>query len=338
MEPRTSFTYVLTELQQASLIHLLEQGNYRPAVVPYSIIAADGDNCRIVLYTSGKCVVQGKGAQDFVMFVLEPHVLQTVGLGYEDVLNPLATAPHMGVDESGKGDFFGPLAIASAYVDEHLAVKMRELGVRDSKRIGSDSKALEIARELRKLLGGRFSTVVIGPAKYNELYAKIKNVNAILSWGHARVIENLLERVPSCPRAISDQFGSKEQVKRALMQKGRKIELEQMHKAESDLAVAAASILAREAFLTGLRKLSEQHGIKLPKGASDAVKIAAADVVAKGGPTALLQVAKCHFRTTDSVLESAGATRSALGPLGAAQSRPVDRSRFHRRSKPAHAD
>jgi len=337
MEPRNSFTYALTAPQQTYLVELLHQGNYRPAVVPYSIAAADGDQCRIVLYTSGKCVVQGKGAQDFVTFVLEPQILQTVGLGYEDILNPLATAPHMGVDESGKGDFFGPLAIAGAYVDEQLAVKMRELDVRDSKRIGSDAKALEIARELRKFLGGRFTTVVIGPAKYNELYAKIKNVNSILAWGHARVIENLLEQVPTCPRAISDQFGSKEQVKRALMQKGRKIELEQRHKAESDLAVAAASILAREAFLMGLRRLGEQFQVKLPKGASDAVKQVAKELVVKNGPTTLLQVAKCHFRTTDSVLEGAGSNRAALGPIGAAQSRLVDRSSFHSHSKPTHA-
>jgi len=198
-------------------------------------------------------------------------------LGYEAILNPEAIAPHIGVDESGKGDFFGPLVIASAYTDESLSQAMQEMGVRDSKKITSDARMLEIARYLRKLLGDRFSVISIGPAKYNELYTRIRSVNSLLAWGHARAIENLLEKVPACPRAVSDQFGSKEQVKRALLQKGRKIELVQRHRAESDIAVAAASILAREGFLLGLRKLGEQNGIKLPKGASNLVQDAAVD-------------------------------------------------------------
>lgn len=338
MEPRTSFTFSLDKAQQEALSTLLQTGNYSPAIVPYATIAADGDHCRIVLYTSGKCVVQGKGAEDFVLFVLEPQVLKTVGLGYEDTLNPQAIAPHMGVDESGKGDYFGPLAIAGAYVDESLAVPMRDMNVRDSKRIGSDSKALEMAREIRKLLGNRYTTVVIGPAKYNELYAKMRSVNAMLSWGHARVIENMLERVPDCPRAISDQFGSKEQVKRALMKKGRAIELQQMHKAESDLAVAAASILAREAFLLALYRLGEDYKLKLPKGASAAVNAAAVQLVTQQGPATLLNVAKCHFRTTDAVLAEAHTDRSVLGPVGAVKSKPVDRSRFHRPKPEEHDD
>lgn len=323
METRTSFTFEMSELQQAALIALIETGNFRPATVPYAIIAADGTDCRIVLYQSGKCVVQGKGAQDFVTFVLEPQVLMEVKVGYEDVLDPSALAPHMGVDESGKGDYFGPLAIAGAYTDESLTRTMREMGVKDSKRITSDARAIELAREIRKLLGERrFTVVLIGPAKYNELYKRIRSVNALLAWAHARVIENILEKVPDCPRAISDQFGNQEQVKRALMQRGRKVELVQRHRAEADIAVAAASILAREAFLTGLRKLGEQFGVKLPKGASNLVQTAAQELVRKQGPQVLLQTAKCHFRTTDSVLAASGASRTVLGPDGAVVSRP----------------
>ncbi len=336
MEPRNSFTFELSEFQQAALITLLESGNYRPATVPYSIIAADGPNCRIVLYQSGKCVVQGKGAQDFVTFVLEPQVLMEVRVGYEDVLDPLAAAPHMGVDESGKGDYFGPLAIAGAYTDESLTQTMRDMGVRDSKRISSDARALEIARDLRKLLGERrYTVVLINPAKYNELYKRIRSVNALLAWAHARVIENILEKIPTCPRAISDQFGSKEQVKKALMQRGRKVELVQLHRAEADIAVAAASILAREAFLVGLRKLGDQFGVKLPKGASNAVQAAAAELVKKNGPQVLLQTAKCHFRTTDGVLTAEGHSRAELGPDGSVTSRPYT---YRPRNRPAPED
>lgn len=331
MEQRNSFTFVLNESQQASLILILEQGNYKPATVPYSIIAADAEGCRIVLYQSGKCVVQGKGAQDFVTFVMEPQIVQTVKLGYEEVVNPEAFAPHIGVDESGKGDFFGPLVIASAYTDETLTKTMQEMGVRDSKTISSDARALDIAKSLRQLLGpGRYSVIAIGPEKYNQLYTKIRNVNSILSWGHARAIENLLEKIPSCPRAVSDQFGSKEQVKRALMQKGRKIELVQMHKAESDIAVAAASILAREGFLLGLRKLGEQQGVKLPKGASNLVQDAAITLIEKHSPTVLLQTAKCHFKTTDNVLGRLNLGRSVLGEFGAATSATANGFHFKR--------
>jgi len=325
MEQRNSFTFELSEIQQAALIMLLEGGNFKRATVPYSIIAVDGDHCRIVLYTSGKVCIQGKGAQDFVTFTLEPFVLMSAQVGYEDVINPEALAPHIGVDESGKGDFFGPMVIASAYTDQPIIEKMRELGVKDSKKISTDKRILELAREIRKLLGDRYTLIHIGPGKYNQLYAKMRSVNAMLAWGHARAIENMLEKIPTCPRAISDQFGSKEQVKRALMNKGKKIELVQMHRAEADLAVAAASILAREAFVLGIQRLGEQYGIKLPKGASEMVQMAAVELIKKHSPKVLLETAKCHFKTTDSVLARAQSSRAALGPDGAVQSKPYDR-------------
>ena len=328
MENRNSFTFELSEIQQAALIMILEGGNFKKVPVPYSIIAADGDHCRIVLYQSGKAVVQGKGAQDFVTFSMEPLVLLSAQVGYEDVLNPEALAPHIGVDESGKGDFFGPMVIASAYTDKPIIEKMREIGVRDSKKITSDKRIIEIAREIRKILGNRFTLIQISPGKYNQLYSKMRSVNAMLAWGHARAIENMLEIVPTCPRAISDQFGSKEQVQRALMHKGRKIELIQQHRAEADLAVAAASILAREAFVLGLKKIGDEQGVKLPKGASDLVQLAAVELMKKRSPQILLETAKCHFRTTDAVLARIGQTRAALGPAGAAVSQPYDRSKF----------
>ena len=328
METRNSFTFEMSEAQQAALILILQGGNYKAATVPYSIIAADGDHCRIVLYQSGKCVVQGKGAQDFVTFILEPLVLLSAKVGYEDILNPEALAPHIGVDESGKGDFFGPLVIAGAYTDKAITEQMREIGVKDSKMITTDKRILELGREIRKLLGHRFTLIQIGPAKYNQLYSKMRSVNTLLAWGHARAIENMLDILPDCPRAISDQFGSKEQVQRALMGKGRKIELVQMHRAEADLAVAAASILAREAFILGLQRLGEECGVKLPKGASDLVQSAAVELIRKQSPRILLSTAKCHFRTTDSVLARIQETRAALGPEGAVVSKPYDRSKF----------
>ncbi len=320
-----SYTFPLSDAQQIAVSEHLRTGNYRPAVVPYTMAAADGTDCRICLYTSGKLVVQGKGAEEWVTFVLEPQILGEVKTGYDDVLNPEATQPHMGVDESGKGDFFGPMVIASAYVDPQLADVYRELNVRDSKNITSDKVSEAIAGQIIKAVNGRFGFVSIGNRAYNKLYTSMTSVNLILAWGHARCIEDLLAKVPSCPRAISDQFGPTKQIENALMKKGRSIKLIQRHKAESDPAVAAASILARAGFLRGLRALREKYMQEFPKGASPQVIEAAVELVKKNGPAVLLDVAKCHFKTCDVVLEKAGFSRKDLGPEGAAKSKPYTR-------------
>ena len=322
--PRTSYGCTLTEPQREKLIALLEAGNYRPASVPHTIIAVDGSNCRINLYKSGKLLVQGKGTEDFVVFTLEPEILGRAELGYEKILKPEATAPHMGIDESGKGDFFGPLVVAAAYVDPTLAKAMEQIGVKDCKKL-SDKQVFAIGARLRALLGtNRYKLVTLPPEIYNRLYAKIRNVNRLLAWAHARAIEDLLTGVPSCPRAVADQFGAAHLIKRSLMKKGREITLEQHHKAESDIAVAAASVLAREQFLLILQRLGKLHGTTLLKGASDAVRQTAIDLVRAKGPGVLVSVAKCHFRTTDAVLAATGASRADLGELGAAVSRHAE--------------
>jgi len=325
MVQQNSFTFKLSPAQQAELTRILAMGNYRPVQAPYTQIAVKAEDCTVNLYTSGKCLVQGKGAEEFVLFVLEPHVLKHAAHGYEDVLNPEAANPHMGVDESGKGDFFGPIVVVAAYVDAGLIETMRAMNVRDSKRITSDDAALGLGRELRRLLGRRYSVVKIGPRAYNRLYAKMRNVNTLLAWAHARAIENLLETVPSCPRAISDQFGKKEQVERALMKKGKEIELVQQPRAEADIAVAAASVMARELFLRALYDLQQKYNRDFPKGASAMVQEAARELAGKAGPEVLLDTAKCHFKTTDKVLADLGTDRTVLGPEGQATSKPPAR-------------
>jgi ribonuclease HIII len=322
MADRTSYTFVLTAEEQKRLGTVLADGNYEPVQVPHSILAARNNSCSITLFKSAKCLVQGKGAADFARFVLEPLVLQRAEMDYKKELDPQHTKARIGVDESGKGDFFGPLVIAAAYADESLIGPMEEMNVRDSKRITSDAVAMEMGEKLRRLLGKRWSVVAIGPESYNRLYRTMRSVNSILAWGHARAIENVLAVQPDCPLAISDQFGDEKDVKNALMKRGRKIELVQRHRAESDLAVAAASIIAREGFLRALLRMKQTHNMGLPKGASAAVGNAAAELVRKHGPSILLQTAKCHFRTTDGVLSATGHTRSEIGPDGMAVSLP----------------
>jgi ribonuclease HIII len=318
---KNSYSFVLTKEQQEALKILLKMGNYKVKDVPFTQMAVEAQDCVVNLYTSGKCLVQGKGAEDFVLFFLEPNVLQAATVGYEEVLNPDLVSPHMGIDESGKGDFFGPLVACAVYVDPDLAHAMQDLGVKDCKLL-TDKSVFFIGNKTRQLLGPkRFAMVSIGPEAYNRLYAKMRNVNTLLAWAHARCIENLMETVPDCPRAVADQFGAKQLIERALMKKGRAIKLEQHHKAESDIAVAAASVLAREAFLRGLGRLGETYGIQAHKGASEQVKTSAIELIKKAGPAILLKTCKCHFRTADQVLAACGSSRAALGPEGQAISR-----------------
>jgi len=204
----------------------------------------------------------------------------------------------IGIDESGKGDYFGPLVIAAVFVDAVTQGELALMHVRDSKKI-SDGRILDMAPDIKTICP--HSIVAIGPQKYNELYAKIKNLNRLLAWGHARALENLLDKV-SCGRAIADQFGDERLILSALQAKGRTIMLEQRPKAESDIAVAAASILARAEFLIRLKRLSEEVGTLLPKGASSTVEVAARMVMKKHGEERLAHVAKLHFKTTQAVL------------------------------------
>jgi ribonuclease HIII len=305
MAERTSYTLALAADKVAQLQADLREKGYEFKEVPYAQFgaASDTEKVSVVLYTSGKLVIQGKGTTDFIQFYLEPCLLGEARLGYEHIHNPAMLESRIGVDESGKGDFFGPLVVAGVFLDAGTAKQMQELGVKDSKTITSDARIEALAKAIRAAT--KWVVVPIGNEAYNRLQAKMGNVNSLLGWGHARVIEDLLAKVPACPKAISDQFGNKRIIEKALMERGRKIELVQRHKAESDLAVAAASILARDEFVRRLRNLGKQFGVALPKGASAAVQEAAVKLVQTHGREALGQVAKLHFRTTQKVLQEA---------------------------------
>jgi len=301
VKPLTLYTCTLAEPEARALEEYLREHGYEFRQLPYARFAAEKEKVNVVFYESGKLVVQGKGTQDFVEFVLEPGILKQARLGYETVLNPELLLPRIGVDESGKGDFFGPLCVAGVYVNESVVKAWENSGIRDSKDISSDSKIAELTKLIRDTPGCVTSVVPIGNEAYNRLYRRMKSVNAILAWGHSRAIENLMGQKhrmnPPPVRAISDQFAAdKATVANALMSLGRDIELVQRHKAEADLAVAAASILARHEFVTRLATLEKQFGMKFPKGASGAVDEAAREFVARHGTEGLANVAKMHFR------------------------------------------
>lgn len=302
MPAPTSYTKPLTLSQAEKLRTLLQQKGFEFQTKPYCLYAAAGDKVNVAVYEKGpKIVVQGKGTEQFVTFVLEPEILGVAELGYEEVQHPEMFSPHLGVDESGKGDFLGPLVIAGVYVDAELARNLRTMGVMDSKRIGNDARIEKLAQEMRGMKGLVHEVIVMGPERYNELYCKFGNLNRMLAWGHAKIIENLLERVPDCPRALSDQFANPRVLQSAMQAKGKTIKLEQRTKAESDPAVAAASIFAREGFVRWMKQKGDSLGVTLPKGASPAVKKAAAELVRQHGRPILNSVAKMHFRTAQEI-------------------------------------
>jgi ribonuclease HIII len=302
MAPLASYTSLLTLEQANKLRSLLVELGFEFSAKQYTLFFAQKNKLSVAVYEKGpKVLIQGKAVEEFVQFELEPKVLGEAKLGYEEVHSPEMFEPHFGVDESGKGDFFGPLVSAGVYADRAIARKLMEGGVQDSKRIGSDARIRAIAETIRKTSMGLNDVVLIGPAKYNELYEKFRNLNKLLAWGHARVIENLLAKKPDCPRSLSDQFADARVIEQSLFRHGQKIQIQQRPRAESDIAVGAASILAREAFINWLDREGKRLGVRLERGVSPAVKTTAQKLVESKGPDTLRQVAKVHFRTAHAV-------------------------------------
>lgn len=211
--------------------------------------------------------------------------------------------PHIGTDESGKGDYFGPMVIAGVLIDSITEIALKEIGVKDSKTL-TDKRCRELAAKIRNLLPGKYHEVEIVPESYNRLYGEFKsegkNLNHLLAWGHARAIESLLQK-ETCSHAIADQFGDENYIRSKLMEKGKKLQLIQLPKGERYIAVAAASILARDRFLSRMENLRDTYRIELPKGASDSVINAGKQFVQAYDDKSLEKVAKLHHKTTEKI-------------------------------------
>lgn len=204
----------------------------------------------------------------------------------------------IGIDEAGKGDYFGPLVIAACFSNEKIDIEFGKIGLRESKNI-SDSRAFTLENIIKRI--SPFEIVAIGPEKYNELHKKMRNLNRLLAWGHSRALENLLAKTNPL-EVIADQFGDKRLIENALMNKGRSVNLTQRHKAEAVPAVAAASVLARAEFLRRLDGLSKQYGVKLHKGAGPPTDEAGRRFIEIRGREALAKVAKIHFKNTAKII------------------------------------
>jgi ribonuclease HIII len=270
----------------------------------------------VIMYRSGKLVLSGHApAFDQAAAVVEAlgkPAAKKQASTHPTTSEPAAAPPeieaHIGTDEAGKGDFFGPLVTAGVFVDERVATLLRALSVRDSKTVGD--------RELRVLAGNirdvveeeKRAVIVVAPKRYNELYRQMrsegKNLNTLLAWTHTRVIEDLIRHGLQPKFILSDQFGDKRYIESRLLVDTRLsgVPVIQMHRAEADVAVAAASILARDAFLRWLEQAGRALGLTIPKGASPKVIETGRLLVARLGADALKEYAKVSFKTMEKVL------------------------------------
>lgn len=296
MEKPNTFVAKLDPSLAPQMVEDLKSQGFEITKPAYTLFLAKKKGVSCAFYESGKLTVQGKEKDAFIEFYLEPQVLQQFSYSYQGLDDD--TTFRIGIDESGKGDFFGPLCIAGVFAGGESISELRDLGVRDSKLM-KDPEIIKIG----KLIKSHFDhhIVKINPKKYNELYLKFSNLNRLLAWGHATVIEKLAEQT-KCQNVTIDQFAAEHVVETALERKGLKLKLTQRHKGEEDVVVAAASILARMAFVEGLEQLGKEFDCHFPKGASQGVIQFGKDFVKKYGKEDLEGVSKSHFKTLDAIL------------------------------------
>ncbi|MBQ2721817.1 MAG: ribonuclease HIII [Opitutales bacterium] len=300
---KTLHTLKITDEQAKKLDEWLDKHLWAPYKVNYARFAYKGRDVNVVMYESGKLVIQGKGTEDFVQFVLEPEITGFAQMGYDDVLHPEWYELHAGIDESGKGDLFGPLVSACVVADGDAVRQWVDEGLKESKKVTSDKVVLAMAKKIKNTKGVAVKVSYASMEKYNALYIKFgRNLNKLLAWFHATAITSALEQ-RHAPWGMLDQF-----TKQPLVQNQLNVpnfELKMHTKAEEDPVVAAASIIARATYIYSMKKLSEECGIELKKGASAEVRKQAVEIVKKFGPEGLKRFAKLHFKTALEAIDEA---------------------------------
>jgi len=295
---KTMYTIKLDEEQMDRLADYLEAGHQGPWFhydVAYSLFAFKGEKVNVVGYQSGKLVVSGKNTEEFVQNILEAEITGEAKLGYDEVHNPEWFELHAGMDESGKGDLFGPLVTACVIADGDMVRQWLELGVADSKKL-TDSSILKLDKVIRGTKGVVIKTAFARMPKYNQLYYKFdKNLNKLLAWYHSKSLIEALEERPA-PWGLLDQF-TKQKLVDAYVKDRKDFKLISRTKAESDPVVAAASIVARAIYVREMKRLSDEAGETLLKGAGGKVLEQAKKIVETKGAEALGSFAKMHFKT-----------------------------------------
>jgi ribonuclease HIII len=303
-----SYTIKLDDAQMEKLRAICVERGWTPFDVAYTRFAFKADHLKVNVsaYTSGKVVIAGKGTEDFVRDVVEPEVTGAAKLGYDEVLHPDWFEAHAGLDESGKGDFFGPVVAATVIAERSMIEAWIKAGVKDSKKI-AEQQIFKLDEIIRGTHGAVVKTCFCGMPKYNELMARPgANLNRLLAWQHATALDQALA-LKRVPWGLLDQFTEQPLVQRELAKKGvTGFDLRMRTKAEEDPVVAAASVVARAEFQRQIVLLSKKLGTKLQKGAGPLVKEQGARIIAEFGARALGDFAKLHFRTAYEVVSAAG--------------------------------
>jgi ribonuclease HIII len=301
----SSYTVKLTDNQMEQVRRHCQERAWEKFDVAYARFAFKGNKVNVTAYESGKLVVAGKETEDFVTNFIEPEVLGEARLGYDEVLHPDWFEPHAGLDESGKGDFFGPVITACVIADKSAIESWIAAGVKDSKKI-VDTQIMRLDAIIRHTPGVSVEVFSWRMEKYNDLMRKPgANLNRLLGWQHAQGLIKALERKP-VPWGLLDQFSEKPLAQAELKKKGVDFDLRMRTKAEEDPVVAAASVCARAEFVRAMKGLSDEAGLTLQKGASLLVKKQAHEIIAKFGVAALPRFVKLHFRTAYEVVKEAG--------------------------------
>src|SRR6202048_5571708 len=318
---RPTATYSVSKADQPRLLEQL-RGQHGAELPPgpyesWRVKLSDGTSqATAIMYQSGKLVISGHAPAFDQAVAIAGAVAKPVAkkraaarpTTSASVEAPPENEPHIGTDEAGKGDFFGPLVTAGVYVDDRTAKLLRTLGVRDSKLVG-DRELRGLATNIRDVVeDDKRAVIILAPKRYNELYKQMrsegKNLNTLLAWAHTRVIEDLLGHGLQPTFILSDQFGDKRYIESRLMVDTRLsgVPVLQMHRAEADVAVPAASILARDAFLHWLDQAGKTLGLTVPKGASPKVIETGKLLVSRMGADGLKDYAKVSFKTMEKVL------------------------------------
>ncbi len=302
----TTYTIKLDDAQMEKLRAAVAAKHWEETEVPYARFAFKGPKVNVTAYTSGKVVVAGKDTEDFVQNVIEAQVTGAPKLGYDDVLHPDWFEPHAGLDESGKGDLFGPVVAATVIAEKPAIDAWRAAGVRDSKSI-EDSQILKLDELIQNTPGVVTEVRFMEMGEYNRVMARpYASLNRLLAQHHADALAAALQK-KWVPRGLLDQFSKEPLVQRELKKLGlERFKLEMRTKAEEDPVVAAASVVARAEFVRQMRYLSREFGDKLLFGAGAQAKAQAAQMVEKFGARSLGKFAKLHFRTCYEVVSAAG--------------------------------
>ena len=276
---------------------------------PGSVFTAKTPKCNITAYKSGKVLFQGAGAESEAMNWQKEQIQAGPAAVKKSSVKQHAYSPPanigqlniIGSDEVGTGDYFGPITVAAVYADRSTIPLLKELGVRDSKNI-KDPEILQIAGQLKHAVP--FSLLSLDNAKYNALQAKGMSQGKMKAYLHNLAIKKLIEKIKpvTAEGILIDQF-AKPDVFFDYLKDQEMFEADNIYLSTGGesihVSVAAASILARAAFVKKFEELSKQAGFVIPKGAGPAVDQAAAKLIQQKGIASLNTFTKQHFANTE---------------------------------------